>query len=219
MKRIHLTIALHHVCLVLLAALVCVSAAGCGTSRPARFYLLDDTPTVEPAEADAKNVLLVGPIQVPLHLERSLIARSTGGTEVVYEEYHRWAEELSAGILRVLRAELDAQLPATMVIPFSWVRSAPYEYRIPVNILAFSGAPGGEARLSAQWAATSERGRKTLMSGSATFSAMPRGNDYESLVQAQSDLIKELAREIASNLRDLAGTMQEDAAAGKEQAD
>ena len=188
-------------CLVALAGLL---AAGCGTSQPARFYLLDDTPSSPPAEStDNGVILLVGPVNIPPHLERSPIARSTPGTEIVYEDYHRWAEGLGAGIMRVLRAELAAQIPEAVVVPFAWVRSAPYQYRIPVNVLEFSGHPGREARLSAQWAFTSERGRKTLLARSSTFSIEPEADGYDALVAAQSELVKRLGREIATALREL----------------
>jgi uncharacterized lipoprotein YmbA len=193
-------------------AVACLLAAGCGSTQPARFYMLDDTPSSPTTETGTgEQVLLVGPINIPPHLERSQIARSTGGPELVYEEYHRWAEDLSAGILRVLRAELAAQMPETVVTPFTWVRSAPYEYRVPVNILAFSGVPGREATLSAQWAFTSDRGRTTLITRTSTFTAKPEADGYEALVRAQSELVKQLAREIAQALPAVAQQQQDQA--------
>lgn len=188
-----------------LVGLACLLAVGCGSTQPAKFYLLNDTPSVVNQGTGTNGLtLLVGPINLPPHLERSQITRSTDGTEVIYEEYHRWAEGLGAGIMRVLRAELASELPDAVVMPFAWVRSAPYDYRVPVSILAFSGIPGKEAHLSAQWAFTAERGRNALVTRTSTFTTTPEGDGYEGLVQAQSDLIKELGREIVQTLRDLA---------------
>jgi uncharacterized lipoprotein YmbA len=190
--------------LVPAATLAALLTAGCGTTPSAQFYLLRDTPSPASRETTAEDLLvLAGPINIPPHLDRSHIALSTGGTELVYDEFRRWAEPLDAGILRVIRSELAAQLPGATVTPFAWVRSTPYDYRVPIYVLTFEGAPGEEARLAAQWAITSHTGSDPLVIRTSTLSMPPRGEDLEALVQAQSELVQKLGREIAGALRNL----------------
>ena len=191
--------------------LACLLAAGCGTSRPVQYYMLRAAPSAPANPAGEDGLLvLVGPVHIPPHLEPSPMALSTEGTEVKYSDYQRWAESLDAGILRVIRAELDLLLPDATVTPFAWVRSAPYDYRIPIYVLAFSGSPGKEAHLSAQWAITTQRGREALITRTSAFSIQPDGASVEALVRAQSELVQQLGREIAEVLRDLPPTHPEE---------
>ena len=186
------------------AVMACLLAAGCGSTQPARYYLLEDSPPSNRAgAASGELVLLIGPVHIPPHLERSHMALCSEGTEVVYDEYHRWAERIDAGILRVIRAELASLLPSATVSPFAWVRSVPFDYRIPIYILTFSGAPGKEARLSAQWAITTERGRRALVTRTSTFSTMPEDGSHDALVRAYSESVKQLGREMAIALNKL----------------
>lgn len=188
---------------LLAMALAALLTVGCGTTPPVQFYLLSDTPSPTSETSTADLIVLVGPVNIPQHLERDHIAQSTEGAEIVYDDFQRWAESLDAGILRVVRAELSSQLPGATVIPFAWVRSSPYDYRVPIYVLTFAGAPGKEAHLSAQWAITSHRGRDAVLVRTSSLSTTPKGHDLESLIEAQSELIQELGREIADGLRSL----------------
>lgn len=91
-------------------ALAVAALAGCGSTRPSKYYQLEVPATPPPVEV--RNIypvtLLVGRIGAPHILRDDRIAYRTGPVQMGTYEYHRWAEpptEMVEGILmRLLRA-------------------------------------------------------------------------------------------------------------------
>jgi len=82
--------------------------AGCGTTRPSKYYSLE-LPTASPASSKPYPVaLLVGHITAPhLYRDDRIVYRMSNG-EIGAYQYHRWAEPptdmLEGMLLRLLRA-------------------------------------------------------------------------------------------------------------------
>ena len=64
--------------------------------------------------------------------------------------------------------------------------------------------PGDEAILDASWRISEARGGKTLVSRESRFARPADTRSYPSLVQAHSELVGELCREVAQSVETLA---------------
>jgi len=94
--------------LLVAAALMVTSLAGCGATRTSRYYELSVPPEPEPAEhADATPVTILVGLLMTSHLYREdRIVFGNGPEELGTYEYHRWAEPPAEMIQEVLVREL-----------------------------------------------------------------------------------------------------------------
>ena len=92
---------------------------GCGTSRPARLYVLH-APASIPVQAihhehlQGVYISLVR-VRIPKHLDRPTVITQTDEVELAYSEYARWAGPLADNIEEVLLSNLTTLLPGTVV--------------------------------------------------------------------------------------------------------
>jgi len=91
-----------------LVAALAIALAGCGATRPSKFYSLE-LPANSAAAGTTLDVnLLVGRITAPHLLRDTRIVYRAAGTEMGTYEFHRWVEPptdmIEALLLRALRA-------------------------------------------------------------------------------------------------------------------
>ncbi len=181
------------ICLLVLL----VSALGCASSPPARFYLLNVPARgqkTQPEHSSTDRVSLQ--VQVPEYLDRPQIVVRKGENRLSLSELDRWAEPLSRMITRVLSQELAAgPSPVRVNAP----GSSAEESQIWVQILRLDGTPGGSVHLAADWRiAPSRRDNAQVHSFSTEVPASAHCMD--SLVQAHEQAIQELAAELRKAL-------------------
>jgi hypothetical protein len=182
-------------------ALLVLGAGGClSVSPPPRTFLL--SPAVPPASSPplAGVVVGVGPVGIPTYLDRSSIVVRTGEGEVELSGEHRWAEPLRDGIGRTLGENLSAMIPTDAVAVFPWRTPWTVDYRVPVDILRFDGAPGGSVVLHARWRLLDAAGKELLLRA-AVLQESIADSTYAALVAAESRLLASLSRDIAAEIR------------------
>ena len=179
---------------ILLAAL-----AGCATSPPARFYLLNapsPQPTAQHEQEKSKRVSLQ--VQIPDYLDRPHIMVRESTHRLSLAELDRWAEPLSRMLTRAVTRHLaSGSLPVQVNAPGP-VRE---DLRIWIKILRLDGTPGGKVTLEAKWQispADNASGRINYFSAAASAP----GQDIEGLVQAHEQVIQDLASVIAQALQE-----------------
>jgi len=180
--------------------------AGCGTSRPSRFYLLTPlSPPETPGEAPKQDLsLIVGPITVAKYLERPGIVTRLEGNEIHFSEFDRWGEPLQDVLGRVLSENLSILLSTDRVSLFPWKGADPMDFQITLDVSRFDGEPGGDARLHARWAILDQKGMKALLIRRSSFrEPMDPGGGIQSFVAAQNRMVEALSREIAAAVRGL----------------
>jgi hypothetical protein len=155
------------------------------------------------------------PVHVPGHLERPQIVTWAGPGEVRIDEYVRWAEPIDEGVTRTLAEDLDALLPARSVIRSPWPAAVTPSCRVRVALRAFGLREGGEVRLEGRWSILPGQGvrplgQRTASYGRGPLPAGPGGVDAAAGVEAMSELLGDLARDIASAVEALpAGEAEE----------
>ncbi len=186
---------------LLVIAFCCTILAGCGSTEPSRFYLLDAVSGPGDAAAGTAADLSVGigPVALPGYLSRPQIVTRSASPEISVAEFDRWAEPLDENVVRVLADNLSALLGTDRIAVFPWNGAQPLQYRVTVDVTRFDGELGGSAVLSARWALSGEAGAKLLTVRKTTLTEpVEAGGGYEALVGAQSKLLGELSKEIAT---------------------
>ena len=196
---------------VLAAALLLdVACVSLKRTPEARFFVLRSV--AEPKAAATPNAqrgfVAVMPVRIPGHLDRPQLVTWTAPGELRIDEFLRWGEPLDAGFTRTLAENLAALLPEHMVARAPWRSSAEPRCRVSTELRVFGLQANGEVRLDGRWALFPARGEQPLARGTANLSrgplaSGPAGVDPGAEVEAMSELVAELGREIAAAVRDL----------------
>jgi uncharacterized lipoprotein YmbA len=173
----------------------------------ARFYTLGEkASTAAPApSAPVAGALRLGlaRVELPAYLQnRAMAVRA--GSEIRYEQNHRWAEPLDEAVARVVRASLLVSPKVAAVFPAPFPIESPRDYDVTVRVLRCEGMGGGNP--SAQFAAVVEITRadatravvlrRTVNVPSATWD----GKDFVALAIALGQAATALGDDIAAAL-------------------
>jgi uncharacterized lipoprotein YmbA len=190
-----------------------VLGAGCLSlkhTQEARFFVLRSLaePAAPPAAAGRRGLVGVMPVRLPGHLDRPQIVTWTAPGELRIDEFLRWGEPLDAGFVRTLAENLQALLPEHYVARAPWRASAVPRCRVSTELRVFGLQPNGEVRLDGRWALLPAGSEQPVARGNASFNRgpLPRGPagvDPGAEVEAMSELVAELGREIATAIRAL----------------
>jgi uncharacterized lipoprotein YmbA len=177
-----------------LALLTC-----CGTTQPAKFYLLT---AVEEGSGDTVNTLApavgIGPVAFPAYLDRPEIVLRSSGNELNYAGTHRWAEPLKTAFSHTLAENLSIMLPADRTIIYPWSRSTVLDYQVIVYVTRFDADADGTVILTAGWELIRSSDATVLNRNKATYTDAAGSSDYPAIVAAQSRAVEQLSRTIAA---------------------
>ena len=177
---------------------------GCANSQPTHFYLLrttDMSSSLNSSEIGESGLSLgLGPIRVPKYLDRPQIVTRISSHEIDLAEFHKWAAPLKDNIGHVLQENLSMFLTTDGIVSYPWNRSSSPDYQLSLDIIQFDGTKNLEAVFKVRW--TLARGDETHVVHKKTsqFSEVPRGGDYEDLVEAMSRMLTTFSQEIADVL-------------------
>ena len=198
---------------VLAAALIV--GAGCVSLKrtpEARFFVLRsvaEPPAAPVSTADARRGFVgVMPVRLPGHLDRPQLVTWTAPGELRIDEFLRWGEPLDTGFTRTLAENLVTLLPEHFVARSPWRSSAVPRCRVVTELRVFGLQANCELRLDGRWALLPARGEQPLARGTANFGrgplpSGPEGVDPGAEVEAMSELVGELSREVAAAVRAL----------------
>ena len=184
------------------AALLVLSSCLGRTPAPVFYTLSAVVPPVAVEADDDPIALAVGPATLPSYLDRpQLVTRS--GNRLSYDQYRRWAAPLESELLRVLGADLGALLRTDRVVIYPTEPRFAVDYRVSLQVEQFDGSPGADVVLQARWAITKPRAEKPAAIGFSKIHQPAPGGDDDGFVQAHSEAVGALSREIAARLRSL----------------
>ena len=194
--------------MALLLGIALVGSAGCGHSKPSRFYTLasmkSPNGTFEGAPARQGDVVAIGPVTIPRYLDRPQMVTRSDRNEVRIAESERWAGSLAEDVSRVLIENLSVLLAGDNVVVLRWdqaaLSSVPIKYRVGVEVLRFEGAVGGAVDLRARYTIHDVDG-KALSVKESTVQERASGPDYDALAAAMSRTLASASREIADVVR------------------
>jgi uncharacterized lipoprotein YmbA len=193
--------------LVFLSAVLLVLSACTGTTKPSNFYVLSALPEAETAVKGVgdENALAIGigPITLPIYLDRSQIVTRISRNELKMDEFNRWAEPLKENFFRVLAENLSVLLNTVDVSIYPRRMLTPVNYQVAIDVSRYDVTSDGKALLIAYWAVLGKDGRKILVKKKSILRADTASMDYKDIVAAQNQALSELSRAIAAEIKKL----------------
>jgi uncharacterized lipoprotein YmbA len=192
--------------LVLLSAVLMIISACTGTTKPSNFYVLSALPEAESAVKSVGNenalAIGIGPITLPIYLDRAQIVTRISRNELKINEFHRWAEPLKENFFRVLAENLSVLLNTVDVSIYPRRISTPINYQIEIDVSRFDVTSDGKTLLIAYWSVLDE-GKKILIKKKSILSTDAASGNYRDIVAAQNQALSELSRAIAMEIKKL----------------
>lgn len=187
-------------------ALLALGLAACvslkRTPEARFFYLRSVAEPAAPADA-AGGLVAVMPVRLPGHLQRPQLVTEVAPGELRVDEFLRWAEPLDEGTTRVLAENLARLLPEQRVVRFPWRSGARPRCRVVVEVYDFGLHGRAEARLKGRWALLRPDREGALASQTVELRREAGGADAGASVEAMSELLAELSRQVAAAVRAL----------------
>ena len=187
------------------AAIAAALAAGCGSSPPSRFYLLNPTAASD-AAAPARYAVIVGPVTIPATIDQPQIVLQLGPNQVHPDEFNRWGAPVQDQIGRIVAADLATLLgtPRITSTPLPHFDAA---YRVALDIQRFESAPGKSAVIEAVWVVYAVAGEGTSGHSGHTLADEPVADgSMDALVAAHSRALATISADIAAAIRSVART-------------
>ncbi|MGH8660059.1 MAG: PqiC family protein [Gammaproteobacteria bacterium] len=181
-------------------------------TAPTHFYMLRpltfaESPYAAIPRTDPGPRIGLGPIRVSDYLDRPQIVTAVSEQEYLLAEEHRWAERLDQTLTRVLAENLSVLVPTERIVFHPWSRQQQVDAQVSVTIQELHVDAAGQVRLAANWAL--RLGEKTAVNRKS-FCRLPASDtDYRQIVDAQSQCLGQLSREIANAVRVLLSSTNE----------
>lgn len=176
-----------------------LALAGCGTTQPARLYLLNAGDSTQ-VDNTAHLTIGLGPIGFPAYLDRSKIIVRTGPNSFETAEYHRWAEPLETNFTHVLAQNLGNALPSAIVTTYPWRNGKEINIQVIIDVLSFDSDNNNQARLNVRWELIGADNKTIAPPQQHEYTNAARSGDYAARVQAMSECVKGLGQALAHEI-------------------
>jgi len=132
--------------------LVGCALAGCGSSPPTRFYILNDiAPSAAVPAVSNPIAVRVEPLAIAAEVDRPELVTRSGPNRVHVAGSERWAAPLPEQIRRVLSDDLAARLPPGLVANVDEPPSSEPRRSLSIAINEFYGDDSCGVSLRASW--------------------------------------------------------------------
>lgn len=176
---------------------VILSLSGCSfnNSPPTQFYLLESTANQDVLLSKApRQIIVLAPVKIAPYLNTTHIVTAMAQNRYQVSELHRWAEDLSDNVQRVLQQDLARLLPVDVLSQFNGDA-----LHVALTVFAFHVDAQGEASLEAQWQLS--KNKQIMKLGRGRFSELVSVADYSSRVAAMNTCLAQLTRVLASDIQ------------------
>lgn len=186
----------------LFALTAAVLLGGCVTpTGPARYYTLSLPPLQAETQPGARldGRLLIGPVEVADHLDRTQLVTRSGANRLQFNELDQWGGSLAGQVEQVLLYHLANRVGRDAVLAYPAEADRPGDRRLRVRVLELSADARRRARLSLFWQASG--GERADRHGLEYFEQGVNENGLDDVVAAYDALLAEAADRIAERLR------------------
>ncbi len=182
--------------------LLAIFLLSCSTTAPPRteYFLRHPVSETDAAQLSQPRVGLQRVALAPYLKQRGL-AIETAANELRPAQSHVWAEPLDEGLLLFLRGALAAALQEDVGITRS--RSDAWDQRVEVYVEQLHGTMSGNALLVASFKVTGSEESAVATQFRFARSRALAADGYASLVEAEKQLVGELAAAIAAAVTSL----------------
>jgi hypothetical protein len=186
--------------LILISAL---SLAACSSNNTSTHYYSLQTANVNVVASPrtvAYHSLGIGPIKLPSLLDREGVVMRTNAHSLHISDKYLWGGQLEDEFLRALTRQLQARLPNTLMQMLPWEVQQSPQAQIAVQVDQFDGQLGQQAVLSGHWELQQPRDGKILGAQNFHLVVTLRDKQVDTLINAQAQLVAQLAAQIAASL-------------------
>ena len=175
-----------------------LSLGGCG-GKPQEYFRLS---AVSGGPARAGGVAVgVGPVTLPGYIDRTQLVFQSGTNEFQVPAKASWAGPLGENVTQVLADDLGRHLGSGNVLRYPWPANSKLRYQVLVNVEQFHSISGSEALLDVSWLVEEPTSRAILSRHKASFHTPIQGDGYGAVVAAESELLDQLAGDVARSVR------------------
>ena len=194
---------------------IAVLLAGCSSPKPT-FYSFNAAPITQVSSGAKDTRIMVGPVTLPVMVDRpQLVLQNANKTVQVYE-YHRWANTLKGDVGDAIASNVAQVLAISNVWNFTQSTQTNFDYQVFVDVQSIDTKLGGPVEVDVQWTIKSAPAIKpsskttalTASSGALAKPIMGRslvqeqvtGSGFEAIVAAQSRAFSKVGQEIARSI-------------------
>ncbi len=152
-----------------------------------------------PVTIDNKMSIGIGPVEIPRLLNRPQIVSRKNNTEIIMSENHQWGGSYKEELIKALTDNLSALLKTEKIEQYPWKSSFKPDYQARIDIESFDGSMNKSVTLNARWRLL--KNHKELLVKRAVIEVPIKGKGYNAYVQAQSQAITRLSREIVTQIQ------------------
>jgi uncharacterized lipoprotein YmbA len=189
--------------LCLLAAVLSLLVTSCNLPSAVvdstRYYVLVARPERTTETSTHHWKVALKPVEVPMFLRAKPMAVRVASNEVRYVDDARWAEPLDAGIMRVIREQLEAMPEIAQVSTATDIAGVTPDYQIVVRVLRCEGdltGGAGMARFIATVEVHSAKGERLARDTLRAEVGDWDGKDYDALARKLSEAVRDLASRV-----------------------
>ncbi len=176
-----------------------VLLAGCGSSPKTHYFTLSRVPGGQERTASIGMPVTVAAVHVPQSLDRSEMVRATGDNTVEISDQERWTAPLGEMARRALSEDLAERLPRDEVV-LPDAPAPPHTSQIVVSLAEFGPDPSGKVVLAGSWSLLDGERGKLLLRRDVALQTAAKGPGGSGEAAAMSELLGELANNIAKTL-------------------
>ncbi len=193
---------------IILGLLILVTT-GCGSNMPTRFYVLTpmNNPNSTSVVVDGREIAIgVGPVELPMYLDRPQLVRRTAHNELQLSELEQWAEPLENNVPAVLAENLSNLLGTDEVNLYPWSSSTSLDYAVTLELNRFDWSSSGETVVSARWNIIDPTRRQVILTRKFHYIDQIKPGDSLAAVKSKSHALERLSQDIAEELARLSSS-------------
>jgi len=181
-----------------------VLLTACASSPPVRYFSLE--PSALNYSGDEQGGILVGlgPLRMPDYLKRPQISTRISGTEVMVDEFARWAEPADQAVHRVVAANVDAELQGVVAVAYPYIDSVDLDYWVLGRIDRFNSDASGSVLLLVQWAVFDKQRQPVVAPRRARYeAAVASPGSPDAIVVAMNEALTLFSKDLAAALKEI----------------
>lgn len=174
----------------------------CGQSTPVKYYKLDSPNIVYESDDEESLVLGLGPLRIPDYLGRNRIVVRGSNSEMLVDDFSRWAEPLEDAIYRLLAANVDSHLEGIMAVSFPYNSMVSHDYQLLGRIDMFESDTAGNTILLVHWGIIDVKGNRVVSPRRARYQAQAAdATDYGSIATAMRIVLEKFSLDVAEEFQ------------------
>jgi len=185
--------------IIALCSAILLSACVGGTSKAPNIYTLKSIDSgITAIDQNTKVNVGIAEVKVPNYIDRpQIILVESDGITLKKSEFERWSEDLATLTQRTLAGDISAYLPNAIIKPKNFINEK-FDFVVYVEINDMTGTFADKATLDVWWTIVDSNNNMVFKKQTKIQNEL--GDTYTDFVIAQSNLLDELSKEIATEL-------------------